>query len=221
MKSVLLKYIDVVNILFKVFVSSMFFLFFSCADSSPKVSKVEPSIVFDYSKENEYPDMYLTVFVKTESNNRRAKSLEIKSLENPFGIEWIVSNPEIFSINGEMYVFSKRLKPISDGKILIGKYQVIYKDAADEEVISEFFLSYDEKYLNLKKNNLESVLSDYQENIALYDEEKKMIYEGSVFANWQSNDDIIKDYDKVAFKRKIYFSKNEEIVFLLPLEILK
>lgn len=221
MKSVLLKYIDVVNILFKVFVSSMFFLFFSCAESSPKVSKVEPSIVFDFSEKTENPTMYLTVFVKTESNNRRVQNLKIKALEDSFKTEWFVSNPEIFSMNGEMYVFSKNLKPISDKKIPTGKYQVIYKDASDEEVVSEFIVSYDEKILNLKENELKALLSNYQENIALYNEEKKMIYEGAIFTNWQSNDDIIKDYDKAAFKRKTYFSKNEEIVFLLPLEILK
>lgn len=209
------KTIGVIGGIFLLFVAPMFF---SCSDSSPSVSQILPSVVFDFKSADSVPEVYLSVFIATLSEARRAEAFTIRYTDETLPFEWRVVNPEILITNDKNhYVFAQKLSPLNS-IIPQGDYQVIYSDAVGNEAEGSFKIEYNEKLLKSKVEDVFEIHKNLTENIALYDEFNQLFFMGKPKQNWKSDSDILNDQKRAAFKRKVLSTNQNRIVFLLPVE---
>lgn len=190
---------------------------FSCADSTPAFSKASFSVVLDYKDEESKPEARFALFLLMNSDNRRAESFTVKSSDDTMNMEWIVSNPKIVTIENQKYVFVENLATVGSEPFKKGLYNVVYTDAAGQEIEFDFNVGYDDGILEAKSSEVRGMLGSATENIVLYNEFNMIIYIGKRKSNWSSDEGILKDYKAAAFKRTVFFTKDNKVVCLLPM----
>jgi len=203
------------------FVSIFTFLIFSCEENNPEIKEVQPSVVFSYVDENSLPENYLSVFVKTLSDNNRVESFIVKTVDNDINLKWIVKNPDRFTEGDNKYVFARRLNPIDSTVIPKCNYFVEYMDSAGKNTEIEFSVAYDSKYSSLKMADVETVFNNSPTYISLYDEYNQLIYIGKKKNDWNKKENILRDYKRACFRRDVYAIQNNRVVFLFPLVSIK
>ncbi|MBR4373130.1 MAG: hypothetical protein IKP49_02055 [Treponema sp.] len=201
--------------LFGIAFSSMFF---SCADSSPSLVRVFPSVILDYADAESLPSAKFAVFLKTNSDNRRAESFVLKNIDDPMNLEWRVSSPKVVTIDNNKYVFADNLCSVGSPMLKKGRYRLFYQDSAGQEANIDFNLSYNDDLFSFRSDEIKKHLGVVTENIAIYDEFNMLLYIGKPKSNWSSRSNILKDYKNASFWRTVYFTGEQKLVCLMPTE---
>lgn len=193
------------------------FLFSSCSESSANILSVNASVVFDYKDEKSLPETSLSVFIQGEYEAQRADFLKITEIEENYS--WNVYSPVIFESQNKNWIgYPSLLAP--EGKVIKnGEYEVLYTDAAGNEAEEKFFIKYNEEILKSKPENVRKAAGmNLSEVVILFDKNMNMLFYGTAKRVWKKNSDILKEYSRAFFKRRILTDTSGTVVIKLPLE---
>ncbi len=191
-------------------------LFVSCSDSSPKITSVNPCVVFEFEDEQSLPSARLSIFAASESDIHRAA--EIRAVSEESGLEWICKEPrKITDGNKKNWVgYSKFIAP--DGLNLpSGKYIFFYEDASGRECESFFTLDIPDEYFTSKSSDYPSLIKrSKSKKIAVYDESNSLVYYGDYKKSWGTESDVLKDYPDAIRYRICYATSDNKNCFVMP-----
>ena len=203
-----------------IFIVIVGFMAFSCSDFSPAIVSVVPTVVFDYSDSDSNPKTHLSLFVALQKDAQRSEKLVVR--KNGSDMEWTDFHPIIFKNGGKNYVCAKNIFPYYRNRIEPGDYSLTFSDAAGNEISSNFSVSFENALLKTKQNDVKSLLGDFDENLAIYEEDGTLIFFGKRKNSWKKNADILSKY-KTAFEKRLCYSKqnNSVLVMFAPEKIVK
>lgn len=195
-----------------------FFLgfFLSCSDSNPKLSTVNPCIIFEFSDFENAPNVRLSVFANAESDIQRVG--EIRAINEETGLEWICLNPrKITDSNKKNWVgYSKFIAPYGEN-FPSGKYIFYYEDLSGREYEANFSLNLDDSYFSSNAQNYPDLIKvSKTKRIAIYSETNSLSYYGEYKKSWLSDKDILKDYPDAISYRICYVTSDNKICFVMP-----
>lgn len=191
----------------------------SCADSEPDLVVATGAMVFDYATDEDFPASRLAVFIQTESEVQRVASILVENKET--GYRWNITAPKLLKSGDKQWACYTNLLPPENERIPTGLYGLQYTDAAGEEAESSFMVSYSEKLFDTKSGDVKSVItSAKEESVALYDKNNVLIYFGKRKNNWNSNANILRDYNTAVTVRHCIAADSNRVVCLLPAEYL-
>lgn len=200
---------------------SLSFVVISCSSNVPEIRSASASIIFEYANEDALPTSRFSVFVEAESDPRRFDSMKVESVSKDF--EWETDDlDKIDGKNGKYAGYTNFVMPKGE-KIPNGRYKVIYVNADEEEVEAEFYLDYNTKYYELKA----SQVADYMKNhnginkIALYDENKIMLFFGERTDEYKTTRDIWYKFRDAQEFQDIWTSPNSSVICILPLALVQ
>ncbi len=197
------------------FFASLCALFlFSCADSTPDLAEVQPSLVLNYKNDDSLPESSLSIFVRTTSEAARVESILLESRND--GLCWLIENPKTLFANGEQFAYGKGIFPREGFSFSQGIYDLTYTDSAGNSVKTEFEFSYEKSLLNANLSKVQEMILDSTEFLALYDASQQLIFLGK--SKWETDDDIQKSQTTAESRRKVVFSKENRVICLFPLE---
>ena len=203
---------------------------FSCSDAEPEIAEVQPSLVLDYASAGALPSASLSVFLRISGNPRRASSFSVRRIagEGEIPLEWFVGEPDSYLTDKDSFVFKRNLRvpPVSfrsDGTparipepVPRGKYEATYADDAGGEVSRPFTVSYDERLLSATDSDVRGILGKTTEYVALYAEDRSLVFFGKAKGDWTSARNITRDYKQAVSMRTVLFTAGNKVVCLLP-----
>lgn len=192
------------------------FLLVSCTDSSPSVSSIYTTVIFDYPKENTKPDQRLSIYALVSSNYKKADKIILK--HNDTNLEWICDEPRLFSeVSNRFYVGYSNFVFLDKNPIPQGNYKFLYQDFSEQTVESNLTLIYPSEYLNYTSSDFPKKFKGAKiVKIAIYNDLNNLIYYSEKKANWQNDSDILKEFYDAKKYRTVYCSPNNKIVCLMP-----
>lgn len=196
----------------------LLFSFFSCSDATPELILASGSMVFDYEDEESFPRAKMAVFVQMDSEVQRADRLELES--RVAGYNWRIDSPKLFRNGDKKWAYYTNILPPAHEMIPDGIYDFRYVDAAGEEALSSFMLSYPRELVETKAADVRSVLPAATESIALYDKNNVLVFFGKARNNWTTNVAILRDFNNAIIKRRCLSADNNRIICLMPEESL-
>ncbi len=206
--------------LFSIFLLLFFSLIISCSDSSAEIISATGTVVFDYKDSESKPDVYLSVYLQTESEAQRANFVKVYSPDKKYS--WNIAEPVIFSGNNKSYAGYSVLRFLDGKELPCGVYSVEYRDAAGEQSKSTFSISYNsELLLSNSKNAKEKSGLKLTENVILYDKDFNMLFFGNMKNSWRKRSNITKDYSRAVYLRKTLTTNGTALMLKLPLEEIK
>ena len=196
------------------------FFFLSCAESTPELSSVTGTAVFDFADNNSAPAMRLSVFTSTVSDARRVEKLTATCYSN--GYQWVIDNPRVISSDGKQWTGYTNIEPRNGEKITAGKYNLCYTDASGRETNSIFTISFPDSLLNATTSSIRKcITSPLEESTALYDAAGQLIYFGKAKESWQTADKVLFDYPDALIRRSCLSTPDLSVICMLPPENLK
>lgn len=199
------------------FLLSLFSLaFFSCAQSDSPVSSAFGTVIFDYKDSDSSPSLRLAVFLEINGEAQRAESFCVRNDEQK--CSWNVRKPVIFASGSKNYVCSLFLSQAQNVGIIGGNYQVSYYDAAGNVSSADFFVEYDSSLLSSTAKDFRKSLPDSKEKVALYGEDKELLYMGDFKGTWKDDEAILRDYKLAQSKRICYVTPNNSVICMMPEE---
>lgn len=190
--------------------------FLSCSDTNPKLSTVNPCVIFEFSDFETEPNVRLSVFANTESDIQRVA--EIRALNEETGLEWICLNPrKIIDSNQKNWVgYSKFIAPYGEN-FPSGKYIFYYEDLSGSEYETNFSLNLDDSYFSSKAEDYPNLIKvSKRKKIAIYNETNALAYYGDFRKSWNSEDDAVKDFPDAISYRICYVTSDNKICFVMP-----
>lgn len=194
-------------------------VFFSCADNEADVVSATGTMIFDFKDEESSPESRLAVFLQVTNDVQRTDNFTISHEKS--GYLWNIAKPGIFTGLNKKYAFSLNLTAPLGSKIPQGAYSVKYFDAAGKDDETVFSVNYDEKLLKSNAKDFKELLTNPQENVAVYDDSGELLFMGKAKNNWKTNADILKDYRIAWTKRICYVTPGNTIICMMPEEKLK
>lgn len=196
------------------------FFFLSCAESTPELSSVTGTAVFDFADNNSVPSVRISLFVSTASDARRVQKITATCLKS--GYQWIIDNPRVISSDGKQWAGYTNIEPRTGETIATGKYSVLYTDAAGRETDMYFNISYPESLLTAKTDTIRAcITSPLEDTAALYDAAGQLIYFGKAKESWQTADKVLFDYPDALIRRSCLSTPDLSVICMLPPENLK
>jgi len=196
----------------------LLFSFFSCSDATPELVLASGSMVFDYENEESLPRTKMAVFVQMDSEVQRADRLELESRLT--GYNWRIASPKLFRNGDRKWAYYTNIQPPAHENIPSGIYDFRYIDAAGEEALASFMLSYPKELVETKAPDVRSVLPSVTESVALYDKNNVLVFFGKTRNNWNTNAAILRDFNNAIIKRRCLSADNNRIICLMPAESL-
>jgi len=196
----------------------LLFSFFSCSDATPELVLASGSMVFDYENEESLPRTKMAVFVQMDSEVQRADRLELESRLT--GYNWRIASPKLFRNGDRKWAYYTNIQPPAHENIPSGIYDFRYIDAAGEEALASFMLSYPKELVETKAPDVRSVLPSVTESVALYDKNNVLVFFGKARNNWSTNAAILRDFNNAIIKRRCLSADNNRIICLMPAESL-
>lgn len=200
---------------------SLLFFIISCSSNVPEVKSANTSIIFEYENEDSLPTARFSVFVEAESDPRRFETMKVRSLIKDF--EW--ETDEIAKIdgkNGKYAGYTNFVMPKGE-KIPTGRYSVVFVNADEEEVEAEFYLDFNSRFYEMKPGEI----ADYMKNhngmnkLALYDENKILIFYGERTDDYKTVRDIWYHYREAQEFQDIWTAQNNSVICILPIELVQ
>lgn len=193
---------------------------FSCSDSPPAVDFVEASLVVEFPERSAPQTQRLCLFLRTESDPRRAEAIVVRSPAafQEFPLEWRVESPKSVEMQGMDFSVSALLSPPPGSPVPRGGYAVTYEDSAGNDVEAEFSVEYEDSLISAGAGDFPGILGKAEERLALYDADGRMVFLGKPSKNWKADSDIRKERKDAVFKRYVYYTEEQKIVCLMPVE---
>ena len=211
---------------FVVLFFSLFF-FVSCSDTTPHISSLYKTLVYEFTSEDEKAQVKLSVFINPSQDIRRSKSIEVFHPKTDF--VWKIENPQIYEENKKNYFGYSSLTVPSDFNFPEGIFELTYFDVADRSVKENFEINLLKSMADTKDGFVKSsdVLSRKagtecsKKNIILQDAVGKEIYFGIYSSMIDTDEKILKLFPDAETKRIYFSNQNNSVVILLPQETLK
>ena len=207
------------------FFSLIFFV--SCSDTTPHISSLHKTLIYEFPSEDEEAQVKLSVFINPSQDIRRAKTLEILHPETNF--VWKIDNPQIYQDNKKYYFGCSALTVPTNFDFPEGLFELTYFDVADRSIKENFEVNLLKSMSDNKEGfvKVADVLSRKagtectQKKIIIKDAVGKEIFFG-LFSSLIDSDEKIMKLFPDAVTKQIYFSNsNNSVVILLPQETIK
>lgn len=202
----------------------VFICFFSisCTDSTPSISTVQHTLIYDFYDEQLTSQISFSIFVEPLSDYRRAKEIHVKHNSTEF--EWIISNPILNELNGSYYLGYSALFPQLDEEMPLGSYTVTYIDNADREcsyiiVISDLPSI---KISNIAEIRAQDVINNTHGKecnivkMIIYDDSGNELFFGDKSEDLETKEDILTSFPLAESYRECRLNNNSTIAILLP-----
>ena len=203
----------------------MFFI--SCSDSSPHVSSLHKTFVYEFSSEEEKAQVKLSVFISTSQDVRRSKSIEILHPETNF--VWKIENPQIYEENKNTYLGYSALTVPANFDFPEGLFQLTYFDVADRSTKENFEINLlksmaDKEDGFVKAEDVRSGKAGTectQKKIIIFDEIGKELFFGFYSTLLNTDEKILNLFPDAVTKQIYYSNSNNSDVIILPKETIK
>lgn len=203
------------------FILLIYIAFASCSQNLPEVKMASGSVVFEYEDQEQAPNARFGVFVEAESNPQRFSSMRVKSEEK--GFEWETSDIIVFKEEDRtMAGYSNFVMP-EGHKIPTGKYIAVYENADHEEIETDFYIDYNEKYYELKASEVPAFMkkSNGLNRISIYDDKEILIYFGDRTGEFRTTRDIWNKFQNAETFNDIWCENGKSVICVLPKELVK
>ena len=203
----------------------MFFI--SCSDSSPHVSSLHKTLIYEFPSEDEKAQIKLSVFINPSQDIRRSKSIEVLHPKTNF--VWKIDNPQIYEDNKKNYFGHSSLTVPANFDFPEGLFELTYFDVADRSINENFEINLLKSMADNKDGFVKSIdvltrksgTECSQKKIILKDAVGKEIFFG-LFSSLIDSDEKILNLFPDAVTKQIYFcNSNNSVVILLPEETIK
>ena len=220
------KHFSVISKFLIILFFSLIFLV-SCSDTTPHISSLHKTLIYEFSSEEEKAQVKLSVFISTSQDVRRAKTIEILHPETNF--VWKVDNPQIYEENRNTYFGYSAFTVPENFDFPEGLFELTYFDVADRSVNEKFEINLLKSMSDTKDGFVKAsdVLSRKfgtecsHKKIILQDAIGKEIFIG-FYSSLINSDEKILNLFPDAVTKQIYFSNsNNSVVILLPQETIK
>lgn len=220
------KHFSVISkFLIVLFFSLIFFV--SCSDSSPHVSSLHKTFVYEFASEEEKAQVKLSVFISTSQDVRRAKTIEILHPETNF--VWKVDNPQIYEENRNTYFGYSAFTVPENFDFPEGLFQLTYFDIADRNTKESFEINLlksmaDKEDGFVKAEDVRSGTAGTecsQKKIIIFDEIGKELFFGFYSTLLNSDEKILNLFPDAVTKQIYYSNSNNSAVIILPKETIK
>ena len=207
------------------FFSLIFFV--SCSDSSPHISSLHKTLIYEFPSEDEKAQIKLSVFINPSQDIRRSKSIEVFHPETNF--VWKIDNPQIYEDNKKNYFGHSSLTVPENFDFPEGLFELTYFDVADRSVTEKFEIKLlksmaDNKDGFVKVSDVllgKTVTECSQKKIILKDEVGKEIFVGYYSSLINTDEKILKLFPDAVTKQIYFCNSNNSVVILLPEETIK
>ena len=207
------------------FFSLIFFV--SCSDTSPHISSLHKTLIYEFPSEDEKAQIKLSIFINPSQDIRRSKSIEILHPETNF--VWKIDNPQIYEDDKKTYFGYSALTVPENFDFPEGLFELTYFDVADRSISENFEISLlksmldkEDSFVKLEDVRLGKAGTECShKKIFLFDEIGKELFCGYYSSLINSDEKILKLFPD-AVTKQIYFSNsNNTVVILLPKETIK
>lgn len=209
------------------FILSVFAAFYplialvSCADDAAVARGAEAVTVFTYNSEDSTPQVRLVVFSEVASDVRRAKSIELTSIDSQY--DWTLAKPLIMSGESgggeKMWAGGVSFVMPSGESFSSGVYEVKYTDANGNEAVSEVIVDGGEDIYALNAVEVDKGEADAVKNVAVYDEKGTLLYYGEEKEDWKGRggeEALCKDVKGAVKWRRCIVIREGGVVCILP-----
>ena len=199
-------------------VSSFLFTLFSligCSQNLPEIYQTQYSVVFTYKDEISHPTARLSIFVETGSDPRRCERMEIKS----YSSDYIWNTKQISKIGTVDRKWAGNVNFIvpENERIPSGKYGVKYVSADENENITHITVVYDEAFYDSLASDVPNLMMfKGVENIAIFDENRTLLYLGEKTEELSTKGDIFNTYNDAVYYQDVWFSNDDSVICILP-----
>lgn len=193
------------------------FMMAACSDSTPAITAVEGITVLDYADSNLHPTVRLSLFASADEIQRVK---ELRAVNEQTGLVWTINSPRLlFGRNNISWAGYTNLVAASGQSLPMGKYTIIYEDAAERECEGALFVSYPKELLDKIPSDFPSAIKgQYIENIALYSVDGSLLYYGKRKDVWTGEQMIKRDFMMAASMRTCYALNNNTVVCMMPMK---
>ncbi|MBQ0162335.1 MAG: hypothetical protein KBS84_04125 [Treponema sp.] len=198
------------------------FIFFSCSNTAPEISKVNAKVVYDFENEKDKPVQKLSLFLEMKSEVRRIEQINVYHKDT--GYRWVITNPAIFETGSNQFAGYSNCQIAGFlNDIPKGEYQVCYLDSQGRETYTQFEITKNENSIsNLSKLKQYLGLENVQVWLACYDEDSKLLSYSNPDADFEINPaSITYNGDKIftKYKKAVYFRlmfEKDDKIYITP-----
>lgn len=207
------------------FFSLIFFV--SCSDTSPHISSLHKTLIYEFPSEDEKAQVKLSVFINPSQDIRRSKSIEILHPETNF--IWKVDNPQIYEDNKKSYFGYSAFTVPPHFDFPEGLFQLTYFDIADRSIKENFEINLlksmaTKEDVFVKAGDVRTGKAGTectQKKIIIFDEIGKEIFFGFFSSLINSDEKILNLFPDAVTKQIYYSNSNNSVVIILPKETIK
>ena len=220
------KHFSVISKFLIVLIFSLIFLV-SCSDTSPHISSLTKTLIYEFSSEDEKAQIKLSVFVNPSQDIQRSKSIEILHPETNF--IWKIDNPKVYQDDNKSYLGYPALTVPENFDFPEGLFELTYFDVADRSIKENFEVNLltsmlDKEDSFVKAEDVRAGKAGTEcshKKIILFDEIGKELFCGYYSSLINSDEKILHLFPDAVTKQIYYSNSNNSVVILLPKETIK
>ena len=206
-----------------VLIFSLFF-FVSCADTSPSISSLHKTLIYEFNSEEERAQIKLSVFVDPSQDIRRSKSIEVFHPDTNF--LWKIDSPQVYKDDKKSYFGYSSLVVPSGFDFPEGVFEFTYYDFADRTVKDSFnvnllksMVEQQDSFVKAEDVRLRNAGTECtQKKIIVFDAVGKELFFGFYSKLIDNDEKILKLFPDAETKRIYFCNHNNSIGILLPEE---
>lgn len=189
----------------------------SCSDGDAAAVESSGTVVFDYADAESAPEVRMAVFVRLDSDARRAGAVLVEHEETK--LQWLVENPLVIAGASRQWAGHNNLRPAGGRAIPEGRYYVLYSDKAQAESGTMFSLTYPQELCGAAlPRAVALVAGSAARRIVLYGADGGMLFCDARKTLWHSAAAIRKDFPAAASFRYYYLSADSAAAVLTPVK---
>ena len=189
--------------------------FIGCSQNLPEIYQTEYSVVFSYKDEVSNPTARLSIFVETGSDPRRCERMEIISHDANY--KWNTKRITKIATVDRKWAGNVNFIVPDKERIPCGKYDVKYISADENENITHIDITYNDAFYDSVAKDVPSLMEfNGEENIAIYDNNRALLYLGEKTEELSTKGDIFNTYNEAVYYQDVWFSNDNSVICILP-----
>lgn len=193
----------------------------SCSQNVNGILSSKNTVVMEYASESSKPSLRLSVFVESQGDARRYKTMKLYNLQENY--EWTVENPVMFEVNQVSYCGYPDFIVPSGELIPQGAYQITFINANDDENTSTFALDYDSSLAGYTTQQARDFfLTKNAENyVSIYDANDQIIFFDVKNEKVQTENDIWLNFRESQYFYDIWLTQDRSLMCIMPKQQIK
>ena len=188
----------------------------SCSQNAADIKASEMSVIFEYHDEESLPSARLCLFIESESDTRRSDQLLLSSPKD--GFEW--SSKELIHIKSGDRSWSGYTNFVmqSAQHFLCDSYNLILRNADEDEAVQSLDFSYDEDFYEIKALEAEEKMKEAEavKKIAIYDENDILLYYDVQNDNLNSARKMWNMFSNASYYNVVWQAKDKSVLCIMP-----